>query len=76
MAHGEPADPEIGRMLERAVADAENFRKQLQTSQYDAKMHVQEWDGRGRLRGTADAEAIVRPGDKRSMIFLSREVHG
>src|SRR3712207_3686947 len=63
-------------MLERALANAESFRKQLQTSEYDAKMRVQEWDGRGRLRGTAKAHAIVRPGDPRPMIFVSREVQG
>jgi len=63
-------------MLERALAEAENFRKQLKSSQYDATMRVQEWDGRGRLRGTAKARAIVRPGDVRPMIFLSREVKG
>jgi hypothetical protein len=72
----EPADPEVARMLERALVNAENFRKQLQSAQYDAKMRVQEWDGRGRLRGTANAHAIVRPGDARPMIFISREIEG
>ena len=75
-AQAETADPEIGRMLERALADAENFRKQLRTIQYEARMHVQEWDGRGRWRGTADGVAIVRPGDPKPMMFVSREVHG
>jgi hypothetical protein len=75
-ARAEPPEPEIARMLERALADAENFRKQLKTSEYDARMRVQEWDGRGRLRGTAKAQAIVRPGDPRPMIFVSREVQG
>ena len=46
-------EPEIARMLERALADAEQVRQQLRTSEYDATMRVQEWDGRGRLRGTA-----------------------
>lgn len=63
-------------MLERALADAESFRKQLPTLQYEAKMRVQEWDGRGRLRGTAKAHAIMRPGDVRPVKFLSREVQG
>ena len=63
-------------MLERALADAENLRKQLPTLEYDAKMRVQEWDARGRLRGTANAVAIMRPGDPKPMTFVSREVHG
>ena len=68
--------PEIGQMMERALQDAENFRKELATSEYDAKTFVQEWDGRGRLRGTAKATAIVRPGAAQPVTFLSREVHG
>lgn len=72
----EPVDPEVGRMLERALQEAESFRKQLPTLEYNATMRVQEWDGRGRLRGTAKATAIMRPGDKRPMTFLSREVQG
>lgn len=63
-------------MLERAVANAETFRKELQTAQYEATMRVQEWDGRGRWRGTAKARAIMRPGDVRPITFLSREVEG
>lgn len=63
-------------MLERALEDAENFRKQLHSVEYEAKMRVQEWDGRGRLRGTAKAHAIMRPGDARPITFLSREVEG
>ena len=69
-------DPEVGRMLERALADAENLRKQLPTLEYDAKMRVQEWDRRGRLRGTANAVAIMRPGAPKPMTFVSREVQG
>ncbi len=72
----QPVDPEIGRMLERTLQEAENFRKQMQTSEYEARMHVREWDGRGHLRGTALAHAIMRPGDPRPMTFISREVHG
>jgi hypothetical protein len=68
--------PEIARIMERALADAENFRQQVRKSEYEAKMVVHEWDGRGRLRGTAKATAIMRPGDKRPMIFVSREVQG
>ena len=72
----EQLDPEVGRMLERALADAENLRKQLPTLEYDAKMRVQEWDSRGRLRGTANAVAIMRPGDPKPMTFVSRQVEG
>ena len=72
----EAVDPEVARMLERALADAENLRKQLPTLEYDAKMRVQEWDTRGRLRGTANATVIMRPGDPKPMTFISREVQG
>ena len=75
-SYGERLSPEIARIMERALADAENFRQQVRKSQYEAKMVVQEWDGRGRLRGTAKATAIIQPGDKRPMTFVSREVHG
>ena len=75
-AHGDNLPPEIARIMERALEDAENFRRQVRKSEYEAKMFVQEWDGRGRLRGTAKATAIMRPGDKRPMTFVSREVHG
>ncbi|MDQ6625632.1 MAG: hypothetical protein M3Y69_05755 [Verrucomicrobiota bacterium] len=75
-APAEPVDPEVGRMLDRALQEAESFRKQLPILQYDTTMRVQEWDGRGHLRGTARATAIVRPGDKRPMTFLSREIEG
>ena len=63
-------------MLERALADAEELRKQLPKLEYDAKMRVQEWDSRGRLRGTAKAVAIMRPGDPKPMTFISREMEG
>jgi len=75
-AHGQAPDAEIGRMFERALADAENFRKELKTSEYDAIIRVQEWNERGQLRGTANARAIVRPGDPKPMTFVSREVQG
>lgn len=75
-AQNAPPDPEIARMFDRALADAENFRKELKTSEYDAIIHVQEWNGRGQLRGTANARAIVRPGDPKPMTFISREVEG
>jgi len=75
-AAANPVDPEIAHMLERALSEAESFRKQLPTLEYDATMRVQEWDGRGRLRGTARARAIMRPGDPRPITFLSREVEG
>jgi hypothetical protein len=75
-AYGEKLSPEIAQIMERALADAENFRQQVRKSEYEAKMFVQEWDGRGRLRGTAKATAIMRPGAKRPMTFVSREVQG
>lgn len=76
LAHCEPPSPEIVRIMEAAMLDAENFRQQLRKSEYEAKMVVQEWDGRGRLRGTARATAIMRPGARRPMTFVSREVQG
>ena len=76
LSAAEAVDPEIARMLERALADAEQLRKQLPTIEYDATMRVQEWDARGKLRGTAKATAIMRPGDAQSMIFTSREIEG
>jgi len=76
LAYAGKLSPEIARIMERALADAENFRQQVRKSEYEARMVVQEWDGRGRLRGTAKATAIMRPGDKRPMTFVSREVQG
>jgi hypothetical protein len=76
LAFAENLSPEIARMMELALRDAENFRQQVRKSEYEAKMFVQEWDGRGRLRGTAKATAIMRPGDAHPMTFVSREVHG
>ena len=70
------AEPDLSRLLERGLAEAEIFRKELPHIQYETTMLVQEWDGRGHLRGTAKASAIVRPGEKRSMTFTSREVQG
>ena len=72
----EEISPEIVQMMDRALEDAEDFRKQLATSEYEAKTFVQEWDGRGRLRGTAKALAIVRPGAAQPVTFLSREIQG
>jgi hypothetical protein len=69
-------DPQVAQLMERALQDAENFRLQVRNSEYEAKMFVQEWDGRGRLRGTAKATAIMRPGTAKPMTFVSREVHG
>jgi hypothetical protein len=74
--HAQNLSPEIARMMEGALQDAENFRQQVRKSEYEAKMFVQEWDGRGRLRGTAKATVIMRPGDEHPMTFVSREVHG
>src|SRR3954465_14928579 len=76
LAQNGAPDPEIGRMFERALADAETFRKELKTSEYDAIIRVQEWDRRGNLRGTANARAIVRPGDPKPMTYVAREVQG
>src|SRR3954468_15455610 len=75
-ARAEELTPQVGELMERALQDAENFRLQVRQSEYEAKMVVQEWDGRGRLRGTAKATAIVRPGDPHPMTFVSREVQG
>ena len=69
-------DPQVAALMERALQDAENFRLQVRQSEYETKMFVQEWDGRGRVRGTAKATAIVRPGAPHPMTFVSREVHG
>ena len=69
-------DPQVAGLMERALQDAENFRLQVRQSEYETKMFVQEWDGRGRMRGTAKATAIVRPGAPHPMTFVSREVHG
>jgi len=63
-------------MLERAVRDAEELRKLFPKLEYDATMRVQEWDARGRLRGTAKAKAIMRPGSEQPITFISREVQG
>ncbi|MDQ6655991.1 MAG: hypothetical protein M3Y80_09280 [Verrucomicrobiota bacterium] len=75
-AGAETLDSEVARMMERALQNAETFRKELRGSEYEAKMRVQEWDGSGHLRGTATAHAIMRPGDVRPITFLSREVEG
>ncbi|MFL6588866.1 MAG: hypothetical protein ACJ8M4_01705 [Chthoniobacterales bacterium] len=69
-------DPQMASLMGGALQDAENFRLQLRQSEYEAKMFVQEWDGRGRARGTAKATAMVRPGDPHPMTFVSREVQG
>jgi hypothetical protein len=69
-------DPQVAQLMERALQDAENFRLEVRSAEYEAKMFVQEWDGRGHLRGTAKATAIMRPGDRHPMTFVSREVHG
>lgn len=76
IASAQNLGPEIAPLMERALRDAENFRQEVRKSEYEAKMFVQEWDGRGKLRGTARATAIMRPGDKRPMTFVSRELHG
>jgi hypothetical protein len=75
-AFGQNLSPEIAQLMERALADAERFRLEVRKSEYEAKMFVQEWDGHGRLRGTANATAIMRPGDRHPMTFVSRQVEG
>jgi hypothetical protein len=75
-APGQNLSPEIAQMMERALQDAEHFRLEVRKSEYEAKMFVQEWDGRGRLRGAANAIAIMRPGDRHSVTFVSRQVQG
>lgn len=72
----DPMDPTTGHMLERALGQLEDLRKQLPTLQYDAAVQVKEWDGKGRERGTAKATMTVRPGQPHSITYLSREVHG
>jgi hypothetical protein len=72
----ETLSPELAQVMERALQDAENFRLEVRKAEYEAKMVVREWDGRGRLRGRAKATAIMRPGDRRPMTFVSREVQG
>lgn len=63
-------------MIDRALQQAQEFRERAPGLQYDAKVHVIEWNGRGEVRGTADATMTVRPGDAHQIVFLSREVHG
>jgi hypothetical protein len=69
-------DPEAGRLLDRALDDADNFRKEMQSAQYEATVRVREWSGRGELRGVANAKMIVKPGDPHPVTYISREVHG
>jgi hypothetical protein len=75
-AFGAELDAQSGRMIERALQQLEDFRKELPTLQYDAAVLVKEWNGSGRLRGTAKAVMTVRPGDAHPVTYLSREVHG
>jgi hypothetical protein len=75
-ARSEAPPPELARMLERALDEAERVRLEFRTVEYDATMRVQEWDSSGRLRGTARATAIMRPGAAEPMTFVSREVNG
>ncbi|CAN5662376.1 hypothetical protein BH20VER1_BH20VER1_15900 [soil metagenome] len=69
-------DPEVARLLERALHHAETLRKQFRTIEYDAEMRVQEWDAHGTLRGRAKATAVMRPGAEQPMTFVSREIDG
>jgi hypothetical protein len=73
---GTEMDPRTGRMLERALQQLQEFRNELPTLQYRAAVQVQEWDGKGRVRGTANATMLVRPGDAQPITYLSREIHG
>lgn len=63
-------------MVDRALQQLQEFRDAAPTLEYDAKVHVTEWNGRGNVRGTADATMTVRPGDAHQITYLSREVHG
>ena len=69
-------DPQTGQMLERALQQLEHLRRESSALQYDAAVHVTEWDGKGRVRGTAHATMLVRPGDAQPITYLSREVEG
>lgn len=69
-------DPQSARMVDGALQQLENLRRQAPTLQYDATAHVTEWDGKGRVRGTATAQMTVRPGERQPITYVSREVHG
>lgn len=69
-------DSSTARMIDRALEQVQEFRDRAPTLEYDAKVHVTEWNGKGSVRGTADATMMVRPGDAHQITYLSREVHG
>ncbi len=69
-------DPQTAAMLDRALTQIQRFRDAAPTLQYDAAVHVTEWNGKGEVRGTADAKMLVRPGDAKQVTYISREVHG
>lgn len=69
-------DERSARMLDAALQQLETFRKESHRLEYDATIQVNEWDGRGRLRGNARAQMVVRPGAPRPINYISREVHG
>lgn len=75
-ALGAELDARTEQMIERALQQVQEFRDRAPALQYDAKVHVTEWNGKGEVRGTADARMTVRPGDAHQITYLSREVHG
>jgi hypothetical protein len=68
--------PAIAQMLNRALADGEEFRKQLPKLEYDLVVRVTEFDRNGAVRGMGKATMIVRPGDAKPITFTSREKYG
>jgi hypothetical protein len=70
------APPAIAQMLERALADGEEFRRQLPNLEYDLTVRVKEFDKAGAVRGTGKAAMIVRPGAPKPITYISRERQG
>jgi hypothetical protein len=69
-------DPRSAQMLDRALQQLQEFRDRAPTLQYDASVRITEWNGKGEVRGTANAKMTVRPGEPHPITVLSREVHG
>ena len=48
LSFSENISPEAAQMMERTLQDAEDFRKQLSSSEYEATMFIQaSWNGEG-----------------------------
>ncbi|MFL6583069.1 MAG: hypothetical protein ACJ8KU_00970 [Chthoniobacterales bacterium] len=69
-------DPQSAQMLDHALQQLQDLRDNAASLQYDAKLHLTERDGKGRLRGSANAVMTVRPGETNPITYVSREVHG